>query len=154
MVYYKQGGRDMDTISKLEVDGKVISSISLNGSSPYTISPYTTTTLDNIVSTKAEASDLQEVKDITQMHDMKLYDHDRQLYEIRESVKEALAIMKHPGLIANRVLDKVDSFIAKHKRVLTDSTGTKIEMVEVSRLNEMMKQLREVVKNGNNNEGL
>lgn len=56
--------------------------------------------------------------------------------------------MYHPGLIANRMLDKVDSFIAKHKKVLTDKQGLTTEMVEVSHLNEMVRQLREVIKNG------
>ena len=59
-------------------------------------------------------------------------------------------IVKYPGLIANRVLDKVDSFIAKHKKMLTDNQGLTTEVVEVSHLNEMVKQLREVIKNDKN----
>ena len=131
------------------------------------VNPYGPVVSDPLA-TKAEISDIQDlrdrhdenkeeirkIQDVTQMHDMRIHSQDREIYEIREQVKEALMIVKYPGLIANRMLDKVDSFIAKHKRVLTDSKGTKTEMVEVSRLNEMMRQLREVVKNGNNNEGL
>lgn len=96
--------------------------------------------------------DIQRIMDVTQMHEIKLCEQDREIYEIREQVKEALMIVKYPGLIANRMLDKVDSFIAKHKKVLTDKQGLTTEMVEVSQLNEMVRQLREVIKNGNNNE--
>lgn len=96
--------------------------------------------------------DIQRIMDVTQMHEIKLCEQDREIYDIREQVKEALMIVKYPGLIANRMLDKVDSFIAKHKKVLTDKQGLTTEMVEVSHLNEMVRQLREVIKNGNNNE--
>lgn len=150
---------DDKVISKLEVDGKVVSSIGINGelfSLPNTtstyINPYGTMATESPI--KSISDDLTDIRDKQTYQECKIYEHDRQLSDIQERVKEALMIVKYPGLIANRMLDKVDSFIAKHKRVLTDSTGTKIEMVEVSRLNEMVKQLREVVKNGNNNEGL
>lgn len=105
-------------------------------------------------SIEEQVKDIESLKNATAGLDCRMQNIDGQVYEIREKVEEALAIMKYPGLIANRMLDKVDSFIAKYKRVLTDSTGTKIEIVEVSRLNEMIRQLREVVKNGNNNERL
>ncbi len=105
-------------------------------------------------SMEEQINEIESLKNTTAGLDCRTHNIEGQMYEIREKVEEALTIMKYPGLIANRMLDKVDSFIAKHKKVLTDSTGTKIEMVEVSRLNEMMRQLREVVKNGNNNERL
>lgn len=98
----------------------------------------------------ATSEDLECLKDVVNHIGMKESQHDREIYEIREEVKEALAIVKYPGLIANRVLDKVDSFIAKYKKVLTDKQGLTTEMVEVSKLNEMIKQLRGVIKNGNN----
>lgn len=129
------------------------------------VNPYGPAVSDPLA-TKAEISDIQDLRDrhddnkrdiqrimdVTQMHDIKICEQDREIYEIREQVKEALMIVKYPGLIANRMLDKVDSFIAKHKKVLTDKQGLTTEMVEVSQLNEMVRQLREVIKNGNNNE--
>ena len=131
------------------------------------VNPYGPAVSDPLA-TKAEISDIQDLRDrhddnkkdiqrimdVTQMHDMRIHSQDREIYNIREQVKEALMIVKYPGLIANRMLDKVDSFIAKHKKVLTDKQGLTTEMVEVSQLNEMVRQLREVIKNGNNNEGL
>ena len=149
--------------------------ITVDNSGPIGLSimdPYNTTSIPqwatHYVGSKAEddfmqdlmkghddsKNDIETLKDVTKTQEVMLTQFNNQLYDIREQVKEALMIIKYPGLIANRVLDKVDSFIAKHKRVLTDSTGAKIEMVEVSRLNEMVEQLREVVKNGNNNERL
>lgn len=127
------------------------------------VNPYGPAVSSPLV-TKGEVSDIQDLrdrhddnkrdidklKDVTQIHDIRICQQEKQIYDIHEQVKEALMIVKYPGLIANRVLDKVDSFIAKHKKVLTDSTGTTIEMVEVSQLNEMVKQLREVIKNDRN----
>lgn len=127
------------------------------------VNPYGPAVSNPLV-TKGEVSDIQDLrdrhddnkrdidklKDITQIHDIRICQHEKEIYDIHEQVKEALMIVKYPGLIANRVLDKVDSFIAKHKKVITDSTGTTIEMVEVSHLNKMMKQLREVIKNDRN----
>lgn len=127
------------------------------------VNPYGPAVSSPLV-TKGEVSDIQDLrdrhddnkrdidklKDVTQIHDIRICQQEKQIYDIHEQVKEALMIVKYPGLIANRVLDKVDSFIAKHKKVLTDSTGTTIEMVEVSQLNEMVKQLREVIKNDKN----
>lgn len=124
------------------------------------VNPYGPAVSDPLA-TKAEISDIQDLRDrhddnkrdiqrimdVTQMHDIKICEQDREIYEIREQVKEALMIVKYPGLIANRMLDKVDSFIAKHKKVLTDKQGLTTEMVEVSQLNEMVRQLREVIKN-------
>ena len=124
------------------------------------VNPYGPAVSDPLA-TKAEVSDIQDLRDrhddnkrdiqrimdVTQMHDMRICSQDREIYEIREQVKEALMIVKYPGLIANRMLDKVDSFIAKHKKVLTDKQGLTTEMVEVSQLNEMVRQLREVIKN-------
>ena len=94
--------------------------------------------------------DIEKLKDVTQIHDIRICQQENEIYKISEQVKEALMIVKYPGLIANRVLDKVDAFIAKHKKVITDYTGANIEMVEVSQLNEMVKQLREVIKNDKN----
>ena len=99
-------------------------------------------------------NDVNHLKELGQINEMRINEHDRRIYDIEEKVKEALLIMKHPGIIANRVLDKVDSFISKHKKTLTDKQGQTVEMVEVSKLDEMMRLLREVIKNGNNNEGL
>lgn len=127
------------------------------------VNPYGPAVSSPLV-TKGEVSDIQDLrdrhddnkrdidklKDVTQIHDIRICQQEKQIYDIHEQVKEALMIVKYPGLIANRVLDKVDSFIAKHKKVLTDYTGTTIEMVEVSQLNEMVKQLREVIKNDRN----
>ena len=124
------------------------------------VNPYGPAVSNPLV-TKGEVSDIQDLrdrhddnkrdidrlKDVTQIHDIRICQHEKQIYDIHEQVKEALMIVKYPGLIANRVLDKVDAFIAKHKKVITDYTGSKIEMVEVSQLNEMVKQLREVIKN-------
>ena len=117
--------------------------------------------VSNPLATKSEVDDIQylrdrhddnkrdidNLKDVTQIHDIRICQQDNEIYKISEQVKEALMIVKYPGLIANRVLDKVDSFIAKHKKKLTDYTGANIEMVDVSLLNEMVKQLREVIKN-------
>ena len=117
--------------------------------------------VSNPLATKAEVDDIQDLrdrhddnkrdidklKDVTQIHDMRICQHENEIYKISEQVKEALMIVKYPGLIANRVLDKVDAFIAKHKKKLTDYTGYSVDVVEVSDLNEMVKQLREVIKN-------
>ena len=94
--------------------------------------------------------DIDKLKDVTQIHDIRICQQEKEIYDIHEQVKEALMIVKYPGLIANRVLDKVDAFIAKYKRVITDYTGANIEIVDVSLLNEMVKQLREVIKNDRN----
>ena len=94
--------------------------------------------------------DIDKLKDVTQIHDIRICQQEKEIYDIHEQVKEALMIVKYPGLKANRVLDKVDSFIAKHKKKLTDYTGYSADVVEVSDLNEMMKQLREVIKNDKN----
>ena len=94
--------------------------------------------------------DIDKLKDVTQIHDIRICQQENEIYKISEQVKEALMIVKYPGLIANRVLDKVDSFIAKHKKKLTDYTGYSADVVEVSDLNEMVKQLREVIKNDKN----
>lgn len=102
----------------------------------------------------AKEDSFNDVKDIVQVHESRINCQDQRIYEVEERVKEALMIVKYPGLIANRVLDKVDSFISKHKKTLTDKQGQTVEMVEVSKLDEMVRLLREVVKNGHNNEGL
>lgn len=94
--------------------------------------------------------DIDKLKDVTQIHDIRICQQEKEIYDIHEQVKEALMIVKYPGLIANRVLDKVDAFIAKHKKKLTDYTGYSVDVVEVSDLNEMVKQLREVIKNDKN----
>ena len=95
--------------------------------------------------------DIEDMKNITQMHDMRICQQDREIYEIREKVKEALAIVQYPGLIANRMLDKLCEFVAKHKKVLTDKkTGVTTEMIEVSDLAGAIDKIREVIKNGNN----
>ena len=91
--------------------------------------------------------DIDKLKDVTQIHDIRICQQENEIYKISEQVKEALMIVKYPGLIANMVLDKVNAFITKYKRVITDYTGANIEMVDVSLLNEMVKQLREVIKN-------
>lgn len=124
------------------------------------VNPYGPAVSSPLV-TKGEVSDIQDLrdrhddnkrdidklKDVTQTHDIRICQQDNKIYEISEQVKEALMIVKYPGLIANRVLDKVDAFIAKHKKKLTDYTGYSVDVVEVSDLNEMVKQLREVIKN-------
>lgn len=127
------------------------------------VNPYGPAVSSPLV-TKGEVSDIQDLrdrhddnkrdidklKDVTQIHDIRICQQDNKIYEISEQVKEALMIVKYPGLIANRVLDKVDAFIAKHKKKLTDYTGYSVDVVEVSDLNEMVKQLREVIKNDKN----
>ena len=127
------------------------------------VNPYGPAVSNPLV-TKGEVSDIQDLrdrhddnkrdidklKDVTQTHDIRICQQENEIYKISEQVKEALMIVKYPGLIANRVLDKVDSFIAKHKKMLTDNQGLTTEVVEVSHLNEMVKQLREVIKNDKN----
>lgn len=135
------------------------SSIGIDPLGPYTTHyygppPQKTDAIQDLIERQENKRDIEEIKNITQLHDIRICQQDREIYDIREKVKEALAVLHHPGLIANRVLDKVDSFITKYKKVLTDKQGVTTEMVEVSKLNEMVKQLREVIKNGNNDEGL
>lgn len=127
------------------------------------VNPYGPAVSSPLV-TKGEVSDIQDLrdrhddnkrdidklKDVTQTHDIRICQQENEIYKISEQVKEALMIVKYPGLIANRVLDKVDAFIAKHKKKLTDYTGYSVDVVEVSDLNEMVKQLREVIKNDKN----
>ena len=106
-------------------------------------------------SIEEQTKDIESLKDATVNLNCRMHNIDGQMWEIREKIEEALAIMKYPGLIANRLLDKVDQFIAKYKKVFTEkSSGKTLEVVEVSQLEGMMRELREVVKNGNNNEGL
>lgn len=93
-------------------------------------------------------NDINNIKEITQIHDMRLSQQDREIYDLREKVKEALAVLHHPGLIANRMLDKAEDFIQTYKNVLTDSNGQTVEMIEVSKLKTMIEKLREAIKNG------
>lgn len=92
--------------------------------------------------------DIEDIKNVTQIHDMRISQQDREIYDLREKVKEALAVLHHPGLIANRMLDKAESFIHTYKSVLTDKNGQTVEMIEVSKLNTMIEKLREAIKNG------
>lgn len=92
--------------------------------------------------------DIEEIKNVTQIHDVRISQQDMQIYEIREQVKEALAIIHHPGLISNRVLDKLDQFIAKNKKVLTDKHGGTIEVIDIRDLGTAIQKLREVIRNG------
>ena len=93
-------------------------------------------------------NDINNIKEITQIHDMRISQQDREIYDLREKVKEALAVLHHPGLIANRMLDKAEDFIQTYKNVLTDSNGQTVEMIEVSKLKTMIEKLREAIKNG------
>lgn len=97
----------------------------------------------------ATSEDLECLKDVVNHIGMKESQHDREIYEIREEVKEALAIVKYPGLIANRVLDKIEDFIESRKKAMTTPQGLTTEVLSVSELRSALKTLREVVKNGN-----
>ena len=132
-----------------------ISSININGE-PMQLA--TTVQLDTYVKKDAlqeimdlgveNKNDIQDIRNVTQIHDMRLSQQDREIYDLREKVKEALAVLHHPGLIANRMLDKAESFIHTYKSVLTDKNGQTVEMIEVSKLNTMIEKLREAIKNG------
>ena len=132
-----------------------INSINLNGES---LQLATTVQLDTYVKKDAfqdaidlsveNKNDINNIKEITQIHDMRISQQDREIYDLREKVKEALAILHHPGLIANRMLDKAEDFIQTYKNVLTNSNGQTVEMIEVSKLKTMIEKLREAIKNG------
>lgn len=132
-----------------------INSININGE-PMQLA--TTVQLDTYVKKDAfqeaidlsveNKNDINNIKEITQIHDMRLSQQDREIYDLREKVREALAVLHHPGLIANRMLDKAESFIHTYKSVLTDKNGQTVEMIEVSKLNTMIEKLREAIKNG------
>lgn len=132
-----------------------INSINLNGE-PLQLA--TTVQLDTYVKKDAfqdaidlsveNKNDINNIKEITQIHDMRISQQDREIYDLREKVKEALAVLHHPGLIANRMLDKAEDFIQTYKNVLTDSNGQTVEMIEVSKLKTMIEKLREAIKNG------
>ena len=132
-----------------------INSININGEP---IQLATTVQLDTYVKKDAlqeimdlgveNKNDIQDIRNVTQIHDMRISQQDREIYDLREKVKEALAVLHHPGLIANRMLDKAESFIHTYKSVLTDKNGQTVEMIEVSKLNTMIEKLREAIKNG------
>lgn len=132
-----------------------INSININGE-PMQLA--TTVQLDTYVKKDAlqeimdlgveNKNDIQDIRNVTQIHDMRISQQDREIYDLREKVKEALAVLHHPGLIANRMLDKAESFIHTYKSVLTDKNGQTVEMIEVSKLNTMIEKLREAIKNG------
>ena len=102
----------------------------------------------DIIDKNAEHDEqIQNLKDIVNVNEVRLLDHEMKLNEIRNKVEETLMIVKYPGLIANRVLDKLDAFIAKHKKGVTDSNGNFVDIIELKDLNDALKQLREVIKN-------
>ena len=111
----------------------------------YDSTSYSKTSID---ATSTLSNDLDSVKQQAQYNDVRITQAEIQLYDIREQVKEALAIIKHPGLIANRVLDKLDQFIAKHKKDMFDSNNNIVEIIELKDLEDAISQLREVIKNG------
>lgn len=111
----------------------------------YDSTSYSKTAID---ATSTLSNDLDSVKQQAQYNDVRITQAEIQLYDIREQVKEALAIIKHPGLIANRVLDKLDQFIAKHKKDMFDSNNNMVEIIEIKDLEDAISQLREVIKNG------
>ena len=119
------------------------------------IAPYGPT-VQNWDTSKGEQidNDVNHLKELGQINEMRINEHDRRIYDIEEKVKEALLIMKHPGIIANRVLDKMSEFIASKKTKISDGQGLEVDIVTVHDLNNAIEKLREVIKNGNNNEGL
>lgn len=118
--------------------------------SPYTISTTNTSKQlnDNL---EEQQKDIESLKNAMTGLNCRVNNQDNRMWEIQEQIQEALAIMRYPGLIANRMLDKVEQFISKYKKVFTDKkSGKTLEIVEVSQLEGMVRELREVVKNGNN----
>ena len=81
-----------------------INSININGE-PMQLA--TTVQLDTYVKKDAfqeaidlsveNKNDINNIKEITQIHDMRLSQQDREIYDLREKVKEALAVLHHPG---------------------------------------------------------
>lgn len=105
---------------------------------------------------KVDTSDFQEVKtqqdllsEVTRENSDRLNIHDQMIEDLRQQMQDALKVLTTPGLIADKALDKLLQFITKHKKTLTDKSGTTIEMISIPKLTEAIERIREVLNNGN-----